>query len=126
MSEENEGFWSEEQIKEWEHDRWLNMQEMGGDIYDSDFNKDDKDNEEMEGDPFEEEERRRWQKEEEEAKEAYFQMIKGEEERGYFRKTVSELIEEESEAKKIMKKMQKEKEEKEANAEKPETCEDEA
>ena len=70
MSEENEGSWSEEEIEEWEHNRWLKMQEMGGEIYDPDFNflKD----EETEDNPFKEEERRRWQKEEEEAKEAYF------------------------------------------------------
>ena len=97
MSEENYGFWSEEQIEEWEHNRWLKMQEMGGHIYDPNFNKDKKDDKETEGNPFEEEERRRWQKEEKEAKQAYFQMIKEEEERGYFRKTLSELIEEESE-----------------------------
>ena len=34
MNEENEGPWSEEQIEKWEHDRWLKMQEMGGEIYD--------------------------------------------------------------------------------------------
>ena len=34
MNEENEEPWSEEQIEEWEHDKWLKMQEMGGEIYD--------------------------------------------------------------------------------------------
>ena len=34
MNEENKGSWSDEQIEEWEHDRWLKMQEMGGEIYD--------------------------------------------------------------------------------------------
>ena len=93
MSEENDGFWSEEQSEEWEHDRWLKRQEMGGDIYDPDFNKDEEDDKETEGDPFEEEGRSRWQDKEKEPKKAYFQMIKEEEEIGYCRKTVSELIE---------------------------------
>ena len=44
-------------------------------------------------------------------------MIKEEEERGYFRKTVLELIEEESAPIKLMKEMEKEEEEKDANAE---------
>ena len=52
-------------------------------------------------------------------------MIKEEEERGYFRKTVSEQIEEESESRKLMKEMEKEKEEKDANTKKPGKCEDE-
>ena len=38
MNEENEDPWSEEQIEEWEHDKWLKMQEMGGEIYNPDFN----------------------------------------------------------------------------------------
>ena len=58
-----------------------------------DFYKDEEDVEEMEGDTFEEEERRRCQEKEERAEEAYFQMIKKEEKRGYFRQTVSGLIE---------------------------------
>ena len=123
MREENDEPWSDEQIEEWEHDRWLKIQEMGV-TYNPNFNKDEEDEEEMEGDLFEEEERRRLQEEEEKAKEAYFQMIKEEEERGYFRKTVSELIEEESVARKLMKEMEKEEEEKGANADKPEKCED--
>ena len=97
MNEENEGPWSEEQIEEWEHDKWLKMQEMRGEIYDPDFNFFKE--EEIENNPFKDEERRKWQQEEEEAKEAHFQMIEEEEGRGYFRKTVSELIEEESQAK---------------------------
>ena len=60
MSEENDGFWSEEQIEEWENDRWLKMQEMGGDIYDPNFNKDEEDDDKTDGDLFEEEERRKW------------------------------------------------------------------
>ena len=57
MNEDSAEAWSEEQIEEWEHDRWLKIQEMGDDFY--------KDNEEMEVDPFEEEEKVRWQEEEE-------------------------------------------------------------
>ena len=60
MSEEKDELRSDEQIEEWEHDRWLTIQEMGGNIYDPDFNKDEEDDEETEGDPFEEEERRGW------------------------------------------------------------------
>ena len=71
MSEENAEPWSEEHIEEWEHNRWLKIQEMGDDFY-----KDEEDVEEMEGDPFEEEERRRCQEVEERAEKAYFQMIK--------------------------------------------------
>ena len=84
MNEENKEPWSEEQIEEWEHDKWLEMQEMGGEIYKPDFKflKED----ETEDIPFEEEKRRKWQKEEEQAKEAYFKEIEKEEERGYFRK----------------------------------------
>ena len=90
MSEENAESWDEDQIEAWEHDRWLMMQEMGNNFY--------KDNE---VDPFEEEERVKWQEEEERAKASYFQMIKGEEEKGYFRQTVAELVEERSAAKKL-------------------------
>ena len=57
MNEDSAEAWSEEQIEEWEHDRWLKIQEMGDDLY--------KDDEEMEVDPFEEEEKVRWQEEEE-------------------------------------------------------------
>ena len=73
MNEKNKEPCSEEQIEEWEHNKWLKMQEMGGEIYDPDFNflKE----EETEDDPFEEEERRKWQMEEEETKEAYFKKI---------------------------------------------------
>ena len=103
MNEENAESWNEEQIEEWEHERWLKIQEMGDDFY--------KDDEEMEVDPFEEEEKVRWQEEEEKAKAAYFKMIKEEEEGGYFRQTVSELVEERSAAKRLRKEMEiKEKE----------------
>ena len=68
MNEENAESWNEEQIEEWEHDRWLKIQEMGDDFY--------KDDEEREVDPFEEEEKVKWQEEEEKAKAAYFKMIK--------------------------------------------------
>ena len=88
MSEENDEPWSAAEIEEWEHDRWLKIQEMGDDFY-----KNEEDNDEMKEDPYEEEERRRWQEEEERAKEAYFQEIKKEEERGVYRQTVAELIE---------------------------------
>ena len=73
-----------------------------------DFYKDDQD---LEVDPFEEEERVRWQEEEEKAKAANFKMIKEEEEGGYFRQTVSELVDERSAAKRLRKEMEiKEKE----------------
>ena len=53
-------------------------------------------------------------------------MIKKEQERGYFRKTVSKLIEGESESKKLIKKKEKEKEEEYLKEEKSGKCEDEA
>ena len=33
MSEEIDEPWDEDQIEEWEHDRWLMMQEMGNDFF---------------------------------------------------------------------------------------------
>ena len=54
MSEENDEPWSAAEIEEWEHDRWLKIQEMGDDFY-----KNEEDNNEMK-DPFEEEQRKRW------------------------------------------------------------------
>ena len=53
MSEENAEPWSDAQFEEWEHNRWLKIQEMVDDFY-----NDEEDDEEMVGDPFEEEERR--------------------------------------------------------------------
>ena len=53
-------------------------------------------------------------------------MIKKEQERGYFRKTVLKLIEGESESKKLIKKKEKEKEEEYLKDEKSGKCEDEA
>ena len=50
-------------------------------------------------DPFKVEERIKWQEEEERAKAKYFKMIAEEEKRGYYRQTVSEMIEERSSAK---------------------------
>ena len=98
MSEENAESWDEDQIEAWEHDRWLMMQEMGNDFY-----KDDQDNE---VDAFEEEERVKWQEEEEKAKASYFKMIKEEEEKGYFRQTVAELVEDRSAAKKLRRELE--------------------
>ena len=120
MNRENDEPWSAEEVEEWEHDQWLKIQEMGDEAY---MKVEEED--EMEEDPYEEEERRRWQEEEERAKEAYFQEIKEEEERGVYRQTVAELIEERSAARKLMKKMKKEKEEINANSEKPEKYEQE-
>ena len=60
-----------------------------------------------EEDPFEAEERVRWQEEEGEAKPKYFKMIAEEEERGYFRQTVSPMIEESSAAKRKKREMEK-------------------
>ena len=57
MSEVNTETWSDEQIEEWEHDRWWKIQEMGDAFY-----KDEKDDKEMEGDPFEEEDGRKKKK----------------------------------------------------------------
>ena len=68
----------EEQIEAWEHDRWLLMQELGDDYY----KLQNRDDEDIEEDPFEEEERVKWQEEEEKAKATYFKMIKEEEEKG--------------------------------------------
>ena len=70
MSEENDESWTEDQIEEWEHDRWLEMQEQGNDFYEDDQDQDE------EVDPFEEEERVKWQEAEERAKASYFKMIK--------------------------------------------------
>ena len=53
-------------------------------------------------------------------------MIKEEEESGYFRQIVSELIEETSAVRKLMKKMKKEEEEEGSNADKTGKCEEEA
>ena len=78
MSLENADSWDEDQIEAWEHDRWLLMQELGDDYYKL-HNRDDED---IEEDPFEEEERVKWQEEEEKAKATYFKMIKEEEEKG--------------------------------------------
>ena len=58
MNEENAESWSEEQIEEWEQDRWLKIQEMGYDFY-----KDEEDNEMIEVNPLEEEKEVRWQEE---------------------------------------------------------------
>ena len=88
MSVENAESWDEDQIKAWEHDRWLLMQELGNDYYKL-HNRDDHDSE---VDPFEEEERVKWQEEEKRAKASYFKMIKEEEEKGYYRQTVAELL----------------------------------
>ena len=33
MSRENDEPWSAAEIEEWEHDRWLKIQEMGEDFY---------------------------------------------------------------------------------------------
>ena len=111
MSEENAESWDEDQIEAWEHDRWLMMQEMGNDFY-----KDDQDNE---VDQFEEEERVKWQEEEEKAKASYFKMIKEEEEKGYFRQTVAELVEERSAAKKLRRELEMKKKETVKEANKP-------
>ena len=78
MSWENAESWDEDQKEAWEHDRWLLMQELGDDYYKL-HNRDDED---IEEDPFEEEERVKWQEEEEKAKATYFKMIKEEEEKG--------------------------------------------
>ena len=60
MNGENEEPWSEAQIEEWEHDKWLEMQEMEGKIYDPGFNF--LKMEEMEDDPFKEEDGRKKKK----------------------------------------------------------------
>ena len=100
MSEENDESWTEDQIEAWEHDMWLVMQEQGNDFY-----KDNQDQDE-EVDPIEEEERVKWQEEEERAKATYFKMIKEEEEKGYFRQKVTELLEERSVAKKLRRELE--------------------
>ena len=84
MNRENDEPWSAEEVEEWEHDQWLKIQEMGDEAY-----RKVEEEGEMEEDPYEKEERRRWQEEEERAKEAYFQEIKEEEERGFYRQTVA-------------------------------------
>ena len=53
----------------------------------------------------------RWQEEEEKAKGKYLKMIKEEEEGGYFRQTVAELVEEQSAAKKLKREMERKNEE---------------
>ena len=86
--------WEAKQIEAWEHDPWLVMQEL-----DDNYPLQGRDNQDSEEYPFEAEERVRWQEEEEEAKPKYFKMIAEGEERGYFRQTVSQMIEESSAAK---------------------------
>ena len=78
------------------------MQELGNDYYKLD-NRDDQDSE---VDKFEEEERVKWQEEEERAKASYFKMIKEEEEKGYYRQTVAELVEERSAEKKLRRELE--------------------
>ena len=111
MSEDGAESWDEEQMNEWEHDRWLMIQEMGNDFY--------KDDQDEKVDPFEEEERVKWKEEEEKAKASYLKMIKEEEEKGYFRQTVAELVEERSEAKKLRRELEMKKKETVKEANKP-------
>ena len=68
MSEEGAESWDEEQIEEWEHDRWLKIQNMGNNFY--------KDDQEMEVDPFKDKERVRLEEEEKNARATYFKIIK--------------------------------------------------
>ena len=49
MNRENDEPWSAAEIEEWEHDRWLKIQEMWKDFY-----KNEEKEEEMEEDPYEE------------------------------------------------------------------------
>ena len=79
--------------------------------------EENKEDEEMEEGPYEKEERKRWREEEEKAREAYFLEIRQEEERGIYRQTVAELIEEESAARKLGKKIKREEEGEETNSE---------
>ena len=94
--------WDVEQLDAWEHNRWLLMQERGDD-YCKLHSRDDQD---IEEDPFAEEERVKWQEEEEKAKASYFKTIKEEEEKGYFRQIVAELVEERSAAKKLRRELE--------------------
>ena len=82
------------------------MQEMGEDYHKLHrrYNQDSQG-----GDPFEAREIVKWQGKEERAKAEYFKVIADEEYRGYYRQTVSEMIEERSSTKKKreMEKMKK-------------------
>ena len=118
MNKEDDQPWTAEEIEEWEHDEWLKLHEMGDEAYkevEEEFERrrwseeeENKEDEEMEEGPYEKEERKRWREEEEKAREAYFLEIRQEEERGIYRQTVAELIEEEIAARKLGKKMERE------------------
>ena len=90
------------------------MQELGDNYYKL-HRRDDEDSEE---DPFEEEEGVKWQMEEEQAKFAYFKLIAEGKERGYYRQTASEMIEEKSAAKKKKREMEKKRKDDEEKADK--------
>ena len=82
MNKENDEPWRDWEIEGWKHDIWKTRQTTK--IYCCYKNK------------------------EERAKEAYFQLIMEEQERGDFRQTCMEIIEERIAARKLMKKMEKE------------------
>ena len=96
-----------EQLEAWEHNQWLLIQELGNNYY----KINSRDDQQSEEDPFEAEERVRWLEEEEEVKSKYFKMIAEEEERGYCRQTVSEIIEEKRASKKKKREMEEKRKE---------------
>ena len=116
MNRDKDGTWSAEEVEEWLHEEWLRVQEMGDEAYTKveeeeeekrrSEEKKKEEQEEMEEDPYEEEERKRWKSEEEEAKGAYLKKIEEEEEKGIYRQTVAEMIEEDSEAKRLKKEIE--------------------
>ena len=100
MNKENDEPWRDWEIEDWEHDIWKTRQIIKIDCC--------------------------YKNKEERAKEAYFQEIKEEEEKGIYRQTVAELIEERSAARKLMKEMEKEEDKEDANSDKTVKCEEEA
>ena len=131
MEKEDDRLWTAEEIEEWEHDEWLKLQERGEEAYkevEDEFERrnEEEEDEDVYEDPYEKEERRIWKEEEEKAKEEYFKKIRYEEERGIFRQTVAQLIEEESAERRLEKKMEMEEEERNIDSEKPKDMEEEA
>ena len=92
MNKENDEPWRDWEIEDWEHEIWLRRQIIGNSFY---------------------------KNKEERAKEAYFQLIMEEQERGGFRQTWTEIIEKRSAARKLMKKMENEEDKEGANSDKP-------
>ena len=97
MNKENNEPWRDWEVEDWEHDLWKTRQKI--DVW--------------------------YQTKEERAKGAYLQLIIEEGERGEFRQTWMEIIEERSAARKLMKKREKEEDKENENSDEPGKCEEE-